>query len=267
MVTAAERQHGILQQLGPSGRVAVAPLAEYFEVTSETIRRDLRILESRGELQRVHGGAIIPEALDHTLPRSPTLIPGFPPDAALLRLAEAATGLIEPGVRSIFLDSGLPCTALASLFGARVEKQEQRWTVVTTSLTAGIAFARSGGGGPGTGLVMIHGRVHAGSQSVTGAAAETMIHSLRADIAFLFADTVTAGRDIRTRHPDTVPVKRALIANAKVTVLLSPAEVFREPGGVSFADISGIDVLLTDAHPPPPDLSSLSTHNLQVVSP
>lgn len=267
MITATERQHGILQQLAPTGRVAVAPLAEHFSVTSETIRRDLRILESRGVLQRVHGGAIIPEALDHTLPRSPTIIPGHPPGADLLRLAEAAVRLIDPGVRSIFLDSGLPCTALATLFGEGAG--EERWTVVTTSLAAGIAFARSSDGvGVGTtGLVMIHGRVHAGSQSVTGAAAETMISSLRADIAFLFADTVAEGRDLRARHPVTVPVKRALIANAKFTVLLSPATVFREPGGVSFAQLSGIDALVTDADPRNLNLPALSALDLQVVSP
>ena len=55
---APERQQEILRIAGESGRVDVLSLAEQFQVTAETVRRDLKALDRAGLLRRVHGGAI-----------------------------------------------------------------------------------------------------------------------------------------------------------------------------------------------------------------
>ena len=60
---APERQQAILGLARTDGRVDVNSLAEVFDVTPETIRRDLTGLERRGVLRRVHGGAIPVERL------------------------------------------------------------------------------------------------------------------------------------------------------------------------------------------------------------
>ncbi|MEY2847887.1 MAG: hypothetical protein RI885_552, partial [Actinomycetota bacterium] len=56
---AEERQALIERLLAEHGRVAVVGLATEFDVTPETIRRDLDSLEVRGALRRVHGGAVL----------------------------------------------------------------------------------------------------------------------------------------------------------------------------------------------------------------
>ena len=60
---AAERQRAIVDQARRDGRVDVTGLAASFDVTPETVRRDLTALERRGLLRRVHGGAIPIERL------------------------------------------------------------------------------------------------------------------------------------------------------------------------------------------------------------
>ena len=60
---AEERQQEILRRARATGRVDVVALAEEFDVTTETIRRDLTMLERAGVLRRVHGGAIPVERL------------------------------------------------------------------------------------------------------------------------------------------------------------------------------------------------------------
>src|SRR3954468_24491808 len=60
---AEERQQEILRIARDNGRVEVAGLADELNVTSETIRRDLTVLERAGVLRRVHGGAIPVERL------------------------------------------------------------------------------------------------------------------------------------------------------------------------------------------------------------
>ena len=67
---AEERQQAIARQVGDRGRMSVAEIAELFDVTTETVRRDLTALEALGVLRRVHGGAVPTSALS-------TLEPGI----------------------------------------------------------------------------------------------------------------------------------------------------------------------------------------------
>ena len=61
---ARERQRRILELLEGSGRVTVTDLAADFEVTTETVRRDLDQLAAERLLVRVHGGAVPPSTAE-----------------------------------------------------------------------------------------------------------------------------------------------------------------------------------------------------------
>lgn len=53
-----KRRKHILDELNKFGEVTVIKLSETLKVTSETIRRDLSILESEGQITKIHGGAV-----------------------------------------------------------------------------------------------------------------------------------------------------------------------------------------------------------------
>src|SRR6266511_4951183 len=102
MMYAEERQQEILQRARTQGRVDVMRLAEEFRVTSETVRRDLTVLERAGVIRRVHGGAIPIERL------------GFEPalaarDAVMTtekeRIAKAALAELPAG-GAVIIDAG-----------------------------------------------------------------------------------------------------------------------------------------------------------------
>src|SRR5258705_11985514 len=108
---AEERQQEILRLARAQGRVDVTALADGFNVTAETIRRDLTTLERAGVLRRVHGGAIPVERI------------GFEPalatrDAVLIeekeRIAKLALGEV-PDEGAIILDAGTTTAPLAQL--------------------------------------------------------------------------------------------------------------------------------------------------------
>src|SRR5262249_60262250 len=99
---AEERQQEILRRVRAQGRVEVLALADDLSVTTETIRRDLTLLERAGVVRRVHGGAIPVERL------------GFEPalaarDAVMTsekeRIAKAAVGELPDGGASL-IDAG-----------------------------------------------------------------------------------------------------------------------------------------------------------------
>ncbi|ANE05344.1 DeoR family transcriptional regulator [Corynebacterium crudilactis] len=258
MISQTDRQHEIVSMLAPTGAVSVGDLAEHFEVTTETIRRDLRIMESLGLLQRVHGGAISPEPRSSAPPR--VAVTGLPPEPEALELAFSAVSLITPAVRSIFLDSGLACTAIATVLGDPPDNA--RWTVVTSSPGAVIALSAA----TGTTAVILHGTVHAKSSSIIGATAVSMVSQLRADIAFIEVDALRVGTDLCTFHPEMIPVKQAMIKSASFTVAVLSRRM--QPDYAQsprpFATLADFDALVTDDCSL--DFPVLPNHNFQVVT-
>ncbi|MGI4856445.1 MAG: DeoR/GlpR family DNA-binding transcription regulator [Janthinobacterium lividum] len=105
----SEHRHDeILQQLRDNGRVSVALTAAALNVSEETIRRDLKELEQRGQLRRIYGGAV-PPRLDQDRPvveRSKVNVRGK------AKIAELAERFVEDGM-SIFLDSSTTAAAFA----------------------------------------------------------------------------------------------------------------------------------------------------------
>src|SRR3978361_2070843 len=108
-----ERQQAIAGLVTQRGRVAVTAVAEHFGVTTETVRRDLALLERAGMLRRVHGGAVPVGALTGVEPglgeRRSTRI------EAKRRIANAAVALLPGTSGSIILDGGSTTAALAQL--------------------------------------------------------------------------------------------------------------------------------------------------------
>ncbi|WP_080794610.1 DeoR/GlpR family DNA-binding transcription regulator [Corynebacterium pacaense] len=262
MNSSDQRQHVILDLMVPSGRIGVGELAEHFAVTSETIRRDLRQLESRGLLQRVHGGAIIPGdgGVAHSRVAGPVHIDVDRPGSGNQRIAGAAVDLISGDVTSIFLDSGSPASALAVLLGAI--HHEFLWTVVTSSPSVGILLARAGLNR----VTMVGGTVSPLSGSVIGAQATETISALRADISFVCADGISIEHGLSTADPASAAVKAKMLANSRVSVVLCPAETLGRELSTSFAEISAPDVIIAEVAANDPILSFLSNQDIQVVT-
>ena len=143
---APERQQEILRLARESGRVDVLSLAEEFQVTAETVRRDLRTLDRAGLVRRVHGGAIPAGRLD------------FEPDLAERestaadekdRIAQAAIAEL-PADGSVIIDAG----STAARFAAALPL-EATLTVVTHALPVAARLADH----PGIALHLVGGRV------------------------------------------------------------------------------------------------------------
>ncbi|MCY0386138.1 DeoR/GlpR family DNA-binding transcription regulator [Robbsia sp. Bb-Pol-6] len=105
----SEHRHDeILLQLRENGRVSVALTATALSVSEETIRRDLKELEQRGQLRRIYGGAV-PLRLDQ---ERPVVERGKVNVRGKAKIAELAERFVEDGM-SIFLDSSTTATAFA----------------------------------------------------------------------------------------------------------------------------------------------------------
>ncbi|WP_258724250.1 DeoR/GlpR family DNA-binding transcription regulator [Cellulomonas sp. NS3] len=231
---ATERQQEILAWARRDGRAEVKDLAEALDVTPETVRRDLTALERRGLLRRVHGGAIPVERL------------GIEPAVAdresrmagqKERIAKAALDELPDG-GSIILDAGTTTIRLAEMLPT-----ERELTVVTHSLPVAMLLATR----PHITLHLLGGTVRGRTLAAVGPWAESAMADVYADVAFLGTNGITTERGLTT--PDLVEarVKRALVAAARRTVVLTDHTKF---GRVDFAQVvplSAVDTLITDS--------------------
>ncbi|MGW7317266.1 DeoR/GlpR family DNA-binding transcription regulator [Streptomyces sp. NPDC054865] len=230
---APERQQEILRLAREAGRVDVLSLAERFQVTAETVRRDLTALDRAGLIRRVHGGAIPSGRLD------------FEPDltereatAAEEKDRIAAAALLRiPDGAGIILDAGSTVARLA----ARIPV-DQALTVVTHALPVAARLADHAG----VDLHLVGGRVRHRTRAAVDAWALRAYAEIRADVLFLAANGFTPEAGLTTPDLAEGAVKRAAIAAARRVVLLADSAKAGQEHFARFGTFADVDLLITD---------------------
>lgn len=260
---AVERQQLIERLLLSEGRVGVVDLARRFDVTTETVRRDLDSLEASGALVRVHGGAVAKDA-DSTA--EPTILERTQRHSRAKQTI-AARALDALGDRfhgSVFIDAGTTTAAVAAGLVDRVaasaDAQRDRIEVVTHSLTIAPALAAT----EGISLSVIGGRIRGVTAAAVGAEAVAAIGRLRPDIAFLGTNGLSAGFGLSTPDPEEASVKAAIVRAARTVVVVADASKLDRELLVSFAALDDIDVVVTDAEPPSALADALAEAGVEV---
>ena len=230
---ATERQQEILSKARLDGRVEVKDLAEALDVTPETVRRDLTLLERRGLLKRMHGGAIPVERL------------GIEPAVAdregrmagqKERIAKAALDELPEG-GAIILDAGTTTIRLAELLPT-----DRELTVVTHSLPIAMLLATR----TNITLHLLGGVVRGRTLAAVGPWAERAMADVYADVAFLGTNGITVERGLTTPDLAEAGVKRALVAAARRAVVLADHTKFGRTDFAQVAPLSAIDTVITD---------------------
>jgi len=252
---AEERHQAIAELVATRGRVAVTELASHFDVTTETVRRDLSQLERLKLLRRVHGGAVSM--------RSVTMLEAQLSDrdqaqsAEKERIARAALALLPEGGCTLLLDAGSTTVRLA----AQLPPTEQ-WTVVTHAVPIAALLAPL----PHVELHLLPGRVRPATQAAVGHATVEAIRQLRADLAFVGTNGISVRHGLSTPDPEEAATKRALIESAQRVVVLTDATKIGQERTVRFADLEDVDVLVTDDAIETADAKAFEAAGLDVVT-
>ena len=197
-----ERHARILDAVRLARVVSTEELARQLDVSAETVRRDLVVLESAGRLTRVHGGAVIVGA-DVTGEETAFSERSVERRPAKEAIGRAAAGLVRPG-QTIVIDVGT--TALEV---ARALPGTFRGVVATCSLLVAAELA----GRTGVELLVSGGRVRAGDLACSNHQAQAFFADLHADLAFLGSGGVDVEDGLSDYHLDEVATRRVMIAN------------------------------------------------------
>ncbi|MER5929555.1 DeoR/GlpR family DNA-binding transcription regulator [Streptomyces sp. NPDC002054] len=247
-----ERQQEILRLAREAGRVDVLSLAEQFQVTAETVRRDLKALDRAGLVRRVHGGAIPAGRLD------------FEPDLTereataadeKARIARAALAEIPDGGSAI-LDAGTTVARLAADLPV-----DAALTVVTHALPVAARLADH----TGIELHLVGGRVRHRTRAAVDAWALRAYAEIRADVAFVATNGFSAHGGLTTPDLAEAAVKRAVVAAARRVVLLADSAKAGEEHFARFAGFAEVDLLITDTGLAPEQKAAIEAAGTEVV--
>lgn len=251
---AEERQQAMAELVTQRGRLSVIALAETYDVTTETVRRDLSTLERMGLVRRVHGGAVPSSALavieSGLLERDQANI------EQKERIASAALELLPPGQATLLLDAGSTTSRLASQL-----PRDHRLTIYTHAVPVAARLAAY----PQVELHLLPGRVRTTTQAAVGVDTVQALTDLRADVAFLGTNGLSLGHGLSTPDADEAATKRAMVRSARQVVVLADSSKVGAESPIRFADLVEVDVLVTDDDLDDADEKALVAAGLTVV--
>jgi DeoR family fructose operon transcriptional repressor len=237
------------------GRISVVELAERYDVTTETVRRDLSMLEDRHLIRRVHGGAVPADAL--------TLIEAGLPDRdgsrieQKQRIAAAAVDLLPRADSTVILDAGSTTVRLSRLLPPNL-----RMTVITHAVPIAAQLA----GSPHIELHVLPGRVRRHTHAAVGTETIEALEQVRADLAFVGTNGITVEHGLSTPDRTVAAVKRAIIERARRTVVLADSSKIGEERTIKFADLSDVDALVTDKEIAASDRRVIERAGVEVIT-
>ncbi len=230
----SERQEAILDQVVTNGFVTIEALAEQFNLSAQTIRRDIIELANLGRLQRFHGGAGPLDAtesarLDYQAKR-------------LLNQREKAfvgrkAATMIPDGATIYLDVGTTIEACAQDLAKR-----PGFTIFTNSMRSAMAFDPAEHH-----VFLLGGRMAGRDGSLVG---EEIVQKL-ADVHLDFAIIACSAIDQNSRVMDfdmaKISIKRAAIAVANKSFLLATQTKFNRTALASISHVDQFDEVITDS--------------------
>jgi DeoR family fructose operon transcriptional repressor len=229
-------------------------LAEKFEVTTETVRRDLSTLDRMGLVRRVHGGAVPAGSL--TVIESGIGERDQSNTQAKEAIANAAVALLPRPDSVVVIDAGTTTARFAAAL-----PRDHRLTVITHSVPVATRLA----GLPQIELHLLPGRVRPTTHAAVGADTVAALADFRADVAFVATNGITVGHGLTTPDSDEAAAKRAIIACARRTVVLADSSKLGVETAVRFATLDSLDVLVTDSDIEAADRRALEAAGIEVV--
>lgn len=218
----SERKALILHSLKRDGRVIAKELSQQFDVSDDTIRRDLRELASEGLLLRVHGGALPASSAMGDFGAREQIA-----SSTKVRLGKAAAGLVQPG-QIVFLDGGTTNVQLAQQLPHSLSA-----TIVTHSPSIAVALAHH----PNIEVELIGGRLFKHSLVAVGTMSAAAISQVRADLCFMGATGLHPQLGITTGDREEAAIKRLMAEQSGEVIMLAGREKL---GAVSPYRIMGL---------------------------
>lgn len=238
-MTPNPRQAAILDLVRDSGTLSVEALAERFEVTLQTVRRDVGLLAEAGLLARFHGGVRAPASTTDNLAYRQRREMHADAKRGIAR----ALAREVPAGCSLFLNIGTTTEAVAQEL-----MQHRSLRVITNNLNVAATLS----GNADCEVIVAGGVVRSRDRGIIGEATLDFIRQFRVDIGVIGISGIEDDGTLRDFDYREVKVARAIIEQSREVWLAADHSKFNRPAMVELGRFAQIDALFTDRPPPPP---------------
>ena len=234
MISIAERHKHILDCLARDGYVRVAEMAKELDVTTVTIRKDLKYLEEKKLLYRTHGSAspVNPQTQEVEVREKEKIHID-----EKRRIAMAAAQLIEPD-ESIIIASG----STVQMLGDFIQPQGHL-TVVTSSLKTAVQLNSM----DRVDVIQLGGNVRKNSLSVVGVYTSQFFEQITCSKLFLGVDGIDLDYGITNSNIEEALLNIKMIEASQRTIIMADSSKFGRRGFGRICNLDRIDVIITDS--------------------
>lgn len=234
MLSIAERHKKILEYLNKDGFVTVENLSKSLDVTSVTIRKDLRHLENKGLVYRTHGSAS--PASPHISERNVQEKEKINIDEKK-RIGVAAAKLIEEN-DSIIINSGSTICEFAKNIVSK-----SSLTIVTSSVTATLILSEINK----INLLLLGGNFRKSSMSVIGNYSMSFLSNITCSKCFIGVDGIDLDSGVTTSNIEEAELNKLMMSVSLRTIVLCDSSKFRKKGFAKICSIDNVDIIITDS--------------------
>lgn len=230
-----QRHDAIVEMVKRHSYVSTEELVEHFQVSPQTIRRDLNELAEQARIQRHHGGAALPSSAENSAWLDRKLMHSEAKAAIASRVAQQI-----PDGATLFIDIGTTPEAVAHALMNHTQLQ-----IVTNNLNvARLMMAK-----PDFRVIIAGGEVRARDGGIIGEATLDFISQFRLDYGILGISGINEDGMLLEFDYHEVRTKRAIIENSRCVILVADHSKFGRKAMVCLGDIRVIDYLFTDKQP------------------
>jgi DeoR/GlpR family transcriptional regulator of sugar metabolism len=225
----------MLEHIRCVGLVGVTELAERLDISVETVRRDLKVLEEHGLVSRTHGGAFPAEGARYETSlrlRARHRVPDK------RRIAVAAAQHLDDA-QTIFVDEGFT----PQLVAGELRALGRPLTVVTASLGVATVVASA----EGVSVIQLGGRVREQTMGTVDHWAIDMLSGLVIDLAVVGANGIALDRGLTTPDPAVQALKQRVVQVSQRRLFVGISTKFGVKSFCRFADIADFEKLITDS--------------------
>ena len=249
---AEQRREEIVAAIRVNGRVKVTDLSEIYGVSEVSIRKDLEILETRGQLARIHGGAVALEKMYVNM----DLNERFKTNAGSKKLlAERVADLIEDN-DTIMMNAG---TTLAYVL--RAIKGKKNVSIVTNSIqNANEAALYSS-----FNVILLGGELDSKYQFTYGQDAERQLENYHASKCILSVDGISADAGLTLYYSNEASLARKMIASSSAVIVAADGSKVGRSAFAKITNASEVDVLVTGTLEDRGELEQLSEMGIRIL--
>ena len=246
-----KRQHDILSLAEKEGYVSVENLAETFEVTQQTIRRDINNLCDQELLTRTHGGAFYSSGMHNVAYSSRKSLASDEKK----EIADAVAAII-PDNSSIVINIGTTTEQVAESL-----LSHQGLKVITNNINIVNIFAQSNNAE----VWLAGGKVRNLDSAVIGIYTADFIKQFKVDYAVVGVSAIDNDGALVDFDSEEVLVSRAIFKHCRKLILVADNFKFERTAPMLIGNISEIDTLVTNIQPSPEIINICNKNNVEII--